>query len=100
MSLTDPDVRFFLIRLFTNPHLHIAIKAIENMLDFRLRQRVFLQIYPQLVPIQAPFLAASIYPFESHLTGLDVKCLYVGLVSTDTIILVMASEFGSQYLPL
>jgi len=36
MPLTEPDMRFSLIRLFTNTHLRFTTKNIEVMSDFRL----------------------------------------------------------------
>jgi len=64
-----------------------------------LRQWIVLQILSKALPIERDFLASPIEPLENQPFGHCVIALYHPAVSTDAIVLVMASQLGLEYRP-
>jgi len=58
-----------------------------------------LQVFRELLPVHALFLAAPVYPFVNQLTGLLVELLQARKIPTDSVILIVASELGNQHFP-
>ena len=69
------------------------------MNDTRFREAVVLQIRVEALPVKRRFLAPAIEPLKDQPSGHLVESLNSAAITTDAIVLIVASELGLQRRP-
>jgi hypothetical protein len=96
-SLTEPDLRFALIRLFSRTH--IQARCIEVMHYFGFWQRILPQVLMKVSPVERFSLTTPVKPFVYQTNYQVIEFSERICVSTYSIVLVMTSQLRTQYRP-
>ncbi len=96
--LTEPDLRFSLIRLFRNTS-SMFVQGISRMIYLRLWQWIKYEKAIELSPVITLLLAPPVYPLEGESHRVIVVALYSPRVTAHTIVLVMSKQLLPQHLP-
>ena len=96
--LTEPDLKFSLIRLFRNTS-STFVQSISQMIYLRLWQWIKYEKTIELSPVIALLLAPPVYPLEGESHCVIIVALYSPRVTAHTIVLVMSKQLLHQHSP-